>query len=164
MIRQNQERLVAEDGLVAIFRARSGDEDDGGHGRRGARQRERARERDAGSLVLVGDLLFEIRIRLDRDLRPFGCRDGHLSAFEHERSRHASLRPRAVDGRPVRGQRAFEDGRGGLHFEFDGTVRNGHRVEREAHRSLVDAVERRGQLAVGGLHMKRETQVGAAHG
>src|SRR5271166_2351288 len=86
VIRKHEKRFVAEQGFVTIMSSRSGNQEHRGKWAFPWWNRQSARERDPlGLLVVVRDVLFAVRIRLNRVLRPATLQLRHiLNALDYQ--------------------------------------------------------------------------------
>src|SRR5580692_2237535 len=110
IVGENQEWFVAEQGLVAILRAGTGDEHDCGKRTLALRNGESRGQRDVLNFVFVSDVFVAIGIGLHRILWTFGLERGFIFyRFQYQGQRVARLGPLAVDGRFVGGDSAFVD-------------------------------------------------------
>ena len=147
---QHQERLVLEDRLVAVLRARAADQ---------YQSRERPRSLGLGQcpgqghspgLVLVADLDHLVRKRSLGRLRPAQL-GGLIGLLQGQRKAVARLGPRAGRLGPFGVQLALVPAQQCLHFEGQGRRVEGDRIDLQSLGALVGAVHLGCQLALGRL-------------
>src|SRR5262249_673217 len=109
-VRENEERLVAQEGLIPILRAGTGNKEDGRKRAFARRNCECSCELDSRRLVLVTHLFFGVWIRLLWRLGPvvFYVFRVLVDFFQDERKLCSALLPGSGDLLAVRGKSPFK--------------------------------------------------------
>jgi len=148
MVGQHQERLVAHDRLVAVLRARAGDQQDHGKGAVALRPSEGAGEPGGAALVAHG--LLDIGVGTLGVLRA-AHPNPLVGTLQREGERGAALCEDAREGLAVRAQCSLIGDRQPLDREAHRPVGDPHLVHRHVENALIEAVHGAPQGAIGGL-------------
>jgi len=161
VIGEDEKGLVIGEGVVAILRAGTGDEDSGGKRAGAFGESEGTGKSDVGGRVGEGDFFFAVGVRLSGSLRAAKL-EGLIGASEGEIGVGAGLRPFTGEGIFGGVERTVVNTGHGGDFEVEGGFFQVDIDSREAADALIEAIERGNELAVGIVrNVKLEAQAHA---